>query len=1024
MVEAANLAPKEFQQALTSSDATLYRKIERALGASLIKASENLDWLYANMHPYFFITMKEETEAIVNLAVLLQNIAQQKKLTLIDQENKLIVARLDIPGSVYDTLKSLQERGISYVEMGHSYGPLPGVDCELEVQKFEFERKSHSEIVQSGQVKIPKGKRKAIFNKMKHCYPTFNFREYDKILNLLWLNNKTYVRISPPERVARILWLYQQARRHDGLYLDVEEAAQNQRYRESRLLFSVGNPPQKGFMTQISEVFQRLGIGVRRSYCLHISTGIHPYFLGTFYVIARDGELIEKGSDLYTKLQTELYNTQILSTSRSTYSNFVTNRIMTGEEASLTNALIAFCHTSLAHAQPDRFDLETVKSAFQSAPEMTTKIIDLFKKKFDPALRNRHTPYEMALKETLKELKDHNTGQKYLDKIRRTVFMACLAFIRNTLKTNFFVPEKHALAFRLDPAYLTELGPEFTKDLPEDKPFRITFFFGRHGLGYHIGFSDIARGGFRTIISTSQDEYITNSNNLFREAFVLAHTQHLKNKDIYEGGSKMVALLDAANLDSTDEVTQHLYKIQYGFINAFFDIFVTENGKAASPRVVDYYGEDEPIELGPDENMHDAMIEWIARQAIKRDYLLGIGIMSSKRIGINHKEYGVTSRGVVKSAEIAMKEIGIDIYRDPFSVKFTGGPNGDVAGNSMKLLLSRCPEAKIVCIVDGTAAMFDPEGVDRAELDRLVLSHDLDHMNPEMLHPGGFILFRGVQRQEGLRPLFRKITRDSSGLEEAWITLDEFQREAETLIFSVSSDLFLPCGGRPETIDAGNWRGLFGTDGSPTVRVITEGANSFITPEAREEIQRHGVILLRDASANKCGVISSSYEIIANLLMTEKEFLVNKELYVHDVLEILEKRAEDEANLIFARYHKNNGKKLYTDISRDISTEINDHYASLFSFFQTNPELVEQGIFQRVILNHMPAFIRDSQKYRKRVQDIPAKITYAILASEVASHIVYRGGWEMDFKSRLLQYLKEQFNEASRSRPREKNGVD
>jgi len=1009
MLDAKNLPPKELQQALTSSDATLYRKIERALGATLVKASENLDWLYANMHPYFFITMKEEIEAIVNLAVFLQDIAQQRKITLIDQENKLIIARLDIPGSVYDTLKSLQERGISYVEMGHSYGPLPGVDCELEVQKFEFERKSHAEIVEAGQVKIPKDTRKAVFDKMKRHYPAFDFKEYDKVLNLLWLNNKTYVRISPPERVARILWLYQQARRHDGLYLDVEETAQSPLYRESRLLFSVGNPPQKGFITQISEVFQRLGIGVRRSYCLHINTGIHPYFLGTFYVIARDGELIEKGSDLHTKLQTELYNTQILSTSRSTYSNFVTKRIMTGEEASLTNALIAFCHTSLAHAQPDRFDLETVKSAFQSAPEMTIKIINLFKQKFDPALRNQPTPHEMGLEETLKELEAYNTGQKYLDKLRRTVFMTCLAFIRHTLKTNFFVPEKHALAFRLDPAYLTELGTDFTKDLPGDTPFRITFFFGRHGLGYHIGFSDIARGGFRTIISKSQDEYITNTNNLFREAFVLAHTQHLKNKDIYEGGSKMVAVLDAVKLDSADEVTQYLYKIQYGFINAFLDIFVTDKGKAKNPRVVDYYGEDEPIELGPDENMHDAMIEWIARQAVGRGFLLGIGIMSSKRIGINHKEYGVTSRGVVKSAEIAMKEIGTDIYRDPFTVKFTGGPNGDVAGNSMKLLLSRCPKAKIVSIVDGTAAMYDPEGLDREELARLVLSHDLDHLNPETLHPGGFILFRGIQRQDGLRSLFRKVARNPSGLEEMWITLDEFQREAEALIFSIPSDLFLPCGGRPETIDAGNWKKLFGADGTPAVRVITEGANSFITPEAREDIQRQGVILLRDASANKCGVISSSYEIIANLLMTEKEFLANKEAYVHDVLAILEKRAEDEANLIFGRYRKDKGGKLYTDISRDISTEINDHYARLFSFFQTHAELSEQNLFTHVILNHMPLFIRDSQKYRKRVKEIPSKIKYAILASEIASHIVYHGGWEMDFENRLKGYLKEQF---------------
>jgi len=38
-----------------------------------------------------------------------------------------------------------------------------------------------------------------------------------------------------------------------------------------------------------------------------------------------------------------------------------------------------------------------------------------------------------------------------------------------------------------------------------------------------------------------------------------------------------------------------------------------------------------------------------------------------------------------------MKEIGIDIRKDPFTVKFTGGTNGDVAGNSIRLVLDRCP---------------------------------------------------------------------------------------------------------------------------------------------------------------------------------------------------------------------------------------------------------------------------------------------------------------------------------------------
>jgi glutamate dehydrogenase len=164
-------------------------------------------------------------------------------------------------------------------------------------------------------------------------------------------------------------------------------------------------------------------------------------------------------------------------------------------------------------------------------------------------------------------------------------------------------------------------------------------------------------------------------------------------------------------------------------------------------------------------------------------------------------------------------------------------------------------------------------------------------------------------------------------------------------------------------------------------------------------------------SANKCGVISSSYEIIANLLMTEKEFLMHKEKYVEDVLKILDKRAEEEAKLIFKRYHEYRGEALYTEISDALSREINGHYARLFALFQAQPEISNQSLFRKVILNHLPAFIRQTPKYRARVKKLPPKIKYAILASEIASFIVYQGGWEVDFITRLREYLKERLPE-------------
>lgn len=994
-------------------EASLEKQIRRALENHVGEAADNLDWLFAHMHPYFFITMKEEIRALVNLAAGLHEVPNQKRIHLTNRDDKLIIACLDSPGSLYDTVKTLQERRLSYAEMTHSYAPVPGSNRELEIQKYEFERKSPEEIMGAGEVKIARGVKKSVADAMRRIYPEYGFSCLDDDLRLLWLNNESYVRISPPERIARALWLYRQGTMNGGLFVDAEMTEDIAHHKESRLVFSVGNPPLTGFMTQVMEVFQRLEIGVRRSYSLNINTGVHPYFLGTFYIIRYDGKLLEKGTALFEELKTELYNTQILSTSSVAYRDFVMSRIMTGEEASLMNAFVSFCHTTLAHSRPDRFDLEVVKGAFHSDPEIALQLIDAFKKRFDPDVPDdatRRGESEKALAEAEEAVAGYNTGQRYLDEIRKTIFRTCILFIRHTLKTNFFVPEKHALAFRLDPAYLTDLGPEFTADLPEGDPFRITFFFGRLGVGYHIGFSDIARGGWRTIICTNEDQLLTSTNTLFREVFVLAHTQHLKNKDIYEGGSKMTVVLDAETAETPDAVTQRLYKAQYGFANAFLDLFVTENGKAKNPRVVDYYGEDEPIELGPDENMHDAMIEIIARLGLERGYLLGIGLISSKEVGINHKEYGVTSRGVIKFSEIALKTLGVDMRNDRFTVKITGGTNGDVAGNSMRLLIDRCPRAEILSIAAGAGGLYDPDGVDHKELGRLVLERDITDFNAEALHPGGFIIFRRQRRKEGLRELHRKLVRTPSGVEEQWITNDEFHREFDRLIFDVPADLFLPCGGRPETIDEGNWQKLLAEDGTPTARVIVEGANSYITPHARVELQKNGIVVLRDASANKCGVVSSSYEIIGNLVMTEKEFLANKEAYVADVLDILEKRAEDEAALIFERRRESDDKLLYTEIANSISTEINDRYAELFAFFRDRPELLEEKLFRNVLLSHLPAFIRENPKYAARAKKLPLKIQFAILAVEIATSIVYRGGWKADFEHQLRGYLSRQFS--------------
>ena len=82
--------------------------------------------------------------------------------------------------------------------------------------------------------------------------------------------------------------------------------------------------------------------------------------------------------------------------------------------------------------------------------------------------------------------------------------------------------------------------------------------------------------------------------------------------------------------------------------------------------------------------MHDEMIKWIADFSKKYDYKPGSAFISGKpKLGINHKEYGVTSLGINVYMNKPSQRCRIDPEKETFTVKMSGGPDGDVAGNQI-----------------------------------------------------------------------------------------------------------------------------------------------------------------------------------------------------------------------------------------------------------------------------------------------------------------------------------------------------
>lgn len=75
-------------------------------------------------------------------------------------------------------------------------------------------------------------------------------------------------------------------------------------------------------------------------------------------------------------------------------------------------------------------------------------------------------------------------------------------------------------------------------------------------MSTQVRFRDIARGGLRVVAPRSKEQHAAESTRTYNEAYSLAFTQQLKNKDIPEGGAKSTILLEP---DQSDEFIPELF---------------------------------------------------------------------------------------------------------------------------------------------------------------------------------------------------------------------------------------------------------------------------------------------------------------------------------------------------------------------------------------------------------------------------------------------------------------------------------
>jgi glutamate dehydrogenase len=623
-----------------------------------------------------------------------------------------------------------------------------------------------------------------------------------------------------------------------------------------------------------------------------------------------------------------------------------------------TVALSDLTHALLSPSDPYQYARSRVLWVITSpgpARDCAADMITYFCSKFSKRFREEHgaVPYD--------SLQMH---QKINAKVELPMMRAILEklqdVVEGVVRTNLENESRFALSMRLDPVKCTptkQQGDSSDRELP----FGVFFVSGRRFSGFHIRFRDIARGGLRLVTPFSDELRSMETSRHYFECYDLAFAQQLKNKDIAEGGAKAVVICDAVGLTSKGK-NRAMRRSARAFVDSTLDLLAPQSN--------------ELLYFGPDEQIVPDDIDWISKRAIQRGYPLGSVVISSKaEAGINHKQYGVTSEGVNVFLEYALKEVGIDPRKHPFTIKITGGPDGDVAGNMLRIINRDYGEnARVVGISDATGVAEDPKGLNWAELMRLVTEgKPLSDLDPSKGLTSSDGRFGKASEQEGL--LMRN-----------------------TMHLRVKSDAFVPAGGRPAAINANNWKAyLDPTTQQPSSSVIVEGANLFLTPQARKLLSQEAkCLIVKDSSANKCGVVTSSYEVLGGMILTQEQFLSVKEEYVRQVLQRLRYIARSEASLLMREWRSGRAPVLpdvcvglsYAIIRVADAVETQVHDDDLLSFVAS---LLPLSPLLKALKIENPAQDDYLSVLKTR---LPAAYLRGLVSKVVASECIYREGIE------------------------------
>jgi glutamate dehydrogenase len=762
------------------------------------------------------------------------------------------------------------------------------------------------------------------------------------------------------------------------------DVSQKKDSKELRIMVAINRESPSRFFSNVSDVLDSHGLFSNRKYVEQFANGKTVY---TFYLNdPRNEQLVQDLiadislvyvlpdsplSELFRKgkltAQEMVFGVSAWSFAHQFLSEYNEEYLKVRDSLKDSPELLGIVRQLKTRLSKMAYDEAKIWEALLSNYVYIKEAYRLFEMKCNP--RAAKKDFESRLEKLKRDIARHITVELDLN-----IFQMVLRFIEVILRTNFYKSNKTSIAFMYDPKFLNPV------DYPET-PYGIFHVVATELRGFHIRFRDIARGGIRIVRSNNLQGYMNNSDFIFDENYNLALTQQRKNKDIPEGGSKGTILLRWGHQDKSESAFKK-------YINGLLDLCLPDES------IVDHYGKEVILFLGPDEGTADLM-EWASERARKMDYPYWKAFSTGKPIemgGIPHDLYGMTTNSVHQYVLEILQKTGKK--ETAITKVMTGGPDGDLGSN--EILISK---DKLLAIIDGSGVLYDPKGIDRAELKRLATQRTMvEKFQRRLISPKGFLV--RIKDQDVVLPDGEKVL---SGLEF---------RNMFHLHPKFKADLFVPCGGRPASVNINNWSKYIDKKGNPRFKYIVEGANLFITQDARLRLEEHGVILYKDASANKGGVTSSSLEVFASLALDDLEYsnlmcVKNKKVplfrkrYVEEILEIIRENARLEFEVIW-REHKR------LDLPRAVLTDrISIKINAITDAINASDLVEDEALFKKVIECCCPRILIEEIGFDKILGRVPQRYLEALFASSLASRYVYKYGLEaneIDFYSYLQEY--------------------